>query len=155
MAPLVERIRQTPRYPDFVGRLARTATDFKPPLRFRGRLKDNFDIKKGGALPIVNLARFHALANGMTISPTRDRLVAVQETGTLDEATTTALREAFDLVMRIRFEHHASQIQAGRAPDNIVDVQELPPLARLDLREAFRTVAAAQKQLGRYVPLGM
>jgi CBS domain-containing protein len=153
--PLVERIRQTPRYPDFVGRLARTATDFKPPLRFRGRLKDNFDIKKGGALPIVNLARFHALANGMTISPTRDRLVAVQETGTLDEATTTALREAFDLVMRIRFEHHASQIQAGRAPDNIVDVQELPPLARLDLREAFRTVAAAQKQLGRYVPLGM
>jgi CBS domain-containing protein len=155
VAPLVERIRNTPRYPDFVGRLARTATDFKPPLRFRGRLKDTFDIKKGGALPIVNLARFHALANGITISPTRDRLVAVLETGTLGESTATALREAFDLVMRIRFEHHASQIQVGRSPDNTVDVKELPPLARLDLREAFRTVAAAQKQLGRYVPLGM
>jgi CBS domain-containing protein len=153
--PLVERIRQTPRYPDFVGRLARTATDFKPPLRFRGRLKDTFDIKKGGALPIVNLARFHALANGITISPTRDRLVAAQETGTLAESTAAALREAFDLVMRIRFEHHASQIQAGRSPDNAVDIKELPPLARLDLREAFRAVAAAQKQLGRYVPMGM
>ena len=153
--PLVERIRQTPKYPDFVGRLARTATDFKPPLRFRGRLQDTFDIKKAGVLPVVNLARFHALANGITISPTRDRLVAVQETGTLDESTAGALREVFDLVMRIRYEHHASQIQAGKHPDNMVDVKELPSLERLDLREAFRTVAAAQKQLGRFVPLGL
>jgi len=55
----------------------------------------------------------------------------------------------------IRFQHHASQIQAGRAPDNMVDPEDLPPLARLDLREALRTVTAAQKQLGHYVPLGM
>ena len=153
--PLVERIRETPRHPDFVGRLARTATDFKPPLRFRGKLQETFDIKKDGVLPIVNLARFHALANGFTISPTRDRLVAVQETGTLEAATATALREAFDLVSRVRFEHHASLIQAGRPPDNAVDLADLPPLTRLDLREAFRTVAAAQKQLARYVPLGL
>jgi len=153
--PLVERIRTTPRFPDFVGRLARTATDFKPPLRFRGKLQESFDIKKGGTMPIVNLARFHALVNGITISPTRDRLVAVHETGALDGPTATALREAFDLVSKIRFEHQASLIQAGRPSDNMVDLEELPPLARLDLREAFRTVAAAQKQLGRYVPLGL
>jgi CBS domain-containing protein len=153
--PLVERIRETPRYPDFVGRLARTATDFKPPLKFRGKVQEQFDIKKGGILPIVNLARFHALANGITISPTRDRLVAVQETGILEPSTATALREAFDLVSRVRFEHQASLVQAGRPPDNTVDLADLPPLTRLDLREAFRTVAAAQKQLGRYVPLGL
>jgi CBS domain-containing protein len=153
--PLVDRIRDTPRHPDFVGRLARTATDFKPPLRFRGKLQESFDIKKGGTMPIVNLARFHALANGITISPTRDRLVAVQETGALDGSTARALREAFDLVSKIRFEHQASLIQAGRPPENTVVLAELPPLARLDLKEAFRTVAAAQKQLGHYVPLGL
>jgi CBS domain-containing protein len=153
--PLVERIRSTPKHPDFIARLARTATDFKPPLRFRGRLPDEIEIKRGGSLPIVNLARFHALANSITISPTRDRLVAAQETDALDVETATALREAFDLVSKIRFEHHASQIQAGRDPDNDVQLNELPPLARLDLREALRTVAAAQKQLGRYVPLGL
>jgi CBS domain-containing protein len=153
--PLVERIRETPHHQDFIARLARTATDFKPPLRFRGKVRETFDIKKDGVLPIVNLARFHALANGITISPTRDRLVAVEQTGTLDGATASALREAFDLLATIRFEHHASQIHAGRAPDNTVDLRDLPPLARLDLREAFRTVAAAQKQLSRYVPLGM
>jgi CBS domain-containing protein len=153
--PLVERIRSTPKHPDFVARLARTATDFKPPLRFRGKLPDEIEIKQGGSLPIVNLARFHALANSITISPTRDRLVAAQDTGSLDAETATALREAFDLVSKIRFEHHAAQIQADRPPDNIVPLNELPPLARLDLREALRSVAAAQKQLGRYVPLGL
>ena len=153
--PLVERIRATPQHPDFVARLARTATDFKPPLRFRGKLPHSFDIKRGGTMPIVNLARFHALTHGITISPTRDRLVAAKETRALDGQTATALREAFDLVSKIRYEHQASQIQAGRPLDNLVDPEELPPLARLDLREALRTVAAAQKQLGHYVPLGM
>jgi CBS domain-containing protein len=153
--PLVDRIRASPQHPDFIGRLARTATDFKPPLRFRGKVKETFDIKKAGVLPIVNLARFHALANGITISPTRDRLVAVQETGAVETSTATALREAFDLVARIRFEHQASLIQSDRPPNNVVDLKELPPLARLDLREAFRTVAAAQKQLSHYVPLGL
>jgi len=153
--PLVERIRATPQHPDFVARLARTATDFKPPLRFRGKLPHSFDIKRGGTMPIVNLARFHALTHGITISPTRDRLVAAKETRALDGQTATALREAFDLVSKIRYEHQASQVQAGRPLDNLVDPEELPPLARLDLREALRTVAAAQKQLGHYVPLGM
>ena len=106
-------------------------------------------------MPIVNLARFHALANGITISPTRDRLVAAEETGALETSTAIALREAFELVTKVRFEHHASLIQTGQPPDNMVDPEELPPLARLDLREALRTVAAAQKQLGHYVPLGM
>jgi CBS domain-containing protein len=153
--PLVERIRSTPRYPDFIARLARTATDFKPSLRFRGKLPETIDMKRAGTMPIVNLARFHALSHGITISPTRDRLVAAQETGALEAEVATALREAFDLTSKIRLEHQAALIQAGRPTDNMVTLAELPPLARLDLREALRTVAAAQKQLGRYVPLGL
>jgi CBS domain-containing protein len=153
--PLVERIRATSQHPDFIARLARTATDFKPPLRFRGKLPDRFDIKRGGTMPIANLARFHALAHGITISPTRDRLVAARETGALDGETATALQEAFDLASKIRYEHHAAQIQAGAPPDNMVDPDQLPPLARLELREALRSVVDAQKQLSHYVPLGM
>ena len=36
--PLVAIERQAPRHPDFVARLARTATDFTPPLGRRGKL---------------------------------------------------------------------------------------------------------------------
>jgi CBS domain-containing protein len=153
---LVAILRDAKNHPDFLRRLARSATDFKPPLGFRGALPDkSFDLKKGGAIPIANLARFHALANGITISSTLDRLVAAQELGALETETAAALREAFEIVARIRLDHHAACIAAGRDPDNIIDPKDLPPLTRLYLREAFRAVAAAQKQLGVYVPLGM
>jgi CBS domain-containing protein len=160
--PLVSVLREAGRYPDLVRRLARTATDLKPPLGFRGALvvhgKDSargVDLKRGGAIPVTNLARFYALSNGITISSTVDRLTAVKEAGALDDETAEALREAFEIVMRLRLEHHAEQIESGTQPGNIVDPAELPPLTRLQLREAFRAVAHAQKKLSVYVPLGI
>ncbi|HEY8630140.1 MAG TPA: DUF294 nucleotidyltransferase-like domain-containing protein [Gaiellaceae bacterium] len=153
---LVAILRDAKNHPDFLRRLARSATDFKPQLGFRGALPDkSFDLKRGGAIPIANLARFHALANGITISSTLDRLVAAQELGALEAETAAALREAFEIVARIRLDHHAACIAARRDPDNIIDPKDLPPLMRVHLREALRAVAAAQKQLGVYVPLGM
>jgi CBS domain-containing protein len=159
---LVAVVREAKKYPDFLRRLARSATDFKPPLGFRGALvvhsKDTargVDLKQGGAIPISNLARFFALSNGITISSTADRLAAVKEAGAVDDETAEALREAFEIVMRLRLEHHAGQIEAGTQPDNVVDPAELPPLARTQLREAFRAVAHAQKKLSVYVPLGL
>jgi CBS domain-containing protein len=153
---LVAILRDAKNHPDFLRRLARSATDFKPPLGFRGALPDkSFDLKKGGTIPIANLARFHALANGITISSTLDRLVAAQELGALEAETAAGLREAFEIVARIRLDHHAACITAGRDPDNVIDPKDLRPLTRLYLREAFRAVAAAQKHLGIYVPLGM
>jgi CBS domain-containing protein len=159
---LVAVLREAKEHPDFLGRLARTATDFKPPLGFRGALvvhaKDTtpgIDLKQGGAIPITNLARFFALSNGITISSTADRLAAVKDAGALDKETAEALREALEIVMRLRLEHHAAQIEAGAERDNIIDPAGLPPLARAQLREAFRAVAHAQKQLSVYVPLGL
>jgi CBS domain-containing protein len=160
--PLVAILREANRHPDFVRRLARTATDLKPPLGFRGALvvqgkasARGLDLKRGGAIPVTNLARFYALSNGITISSTVDRLAAVKEAGALDDETAEALREAFEIVMRLRLEHQAEQIEADTKPDNMVDPATLPPLTRLQLREAFRAVAHAQKKLSVYVPLGI
>ena len=155
VSPLVELIQEAPHHPDFLARLARTATDFRPPLGFRRRLPEHLDVKRGAAIPLANLARFHALANGVTISRTVDRLVAVDELGALEHETARALREAFTIVTRVRLQHHAAQIEGGAEPDNLVDPRDLPPLARLDLQEALRAIADAQKQLGRFVPLGL
>jgi CBS domain-containing protein len=153
---LVAILRDAKNHPDFLRRLARSATDFKPALGFRGSLPDKtFDLKKGGVIPIANLARFHAFANGITISSTLDRLVAAQELGALEAENAAALREAFEIVSRIRLDHHAACIVAARDPDNTIDPKDLPPLMRVHLRNALRAVVAAQKQLGVYVPLGM
>ena len=161
--PLVAVLRRASDYPDFIRQLARSASAFRPPLGFRGTLtvgrkdgeRGRLDIKRGGAVPIANLARFHALANGVTISATLDRLVAAQELGALDADTATGLREAFAVVSRIRLAHHAAQVEAGAPIDNLVDPADLAPLARNELREAFRVVAHAQKQLSVYLPLGL
>jgi CBS domain-containing protein len=91
----------------------------------------------------------------VTISSTLDRLIAVQALGVLDPETAISLREAFTVVARVRLEHHTAQIEAGREPDNQIDPDQLPPLARLELREAFRAVAHAQKRLSAYAPLGL
>jgi CBS domain-containing protein len=158
--PLVAILREAPLRPDFVRRLARTATDFRPPLGFRGSLvveragreSGKLDIKRGGVIPIVNLARFHALANGITISATHDRLVAAEKAGGLDGEVATSLREALAIVSRIRLQHHAAQLELGEPPDNLIDPDQLPPIARRELREAFRAIAQAQKRLSAYLP---
>jgi CBS domain-containing protein len=160
--PLVTVLREAKDHPDLIRRLARSATDFKPPLGFRGALvvesngdARGVDLKKGGAIPITNLARFFALSNGITISSTIDRLVAVREAGALDAETAAALIEAFQIVMRMRLDHQAEQIQEGVVPDNIVDPAGLRPLTRAQLREVFRAIVHAQKRLSVYVPMGM
>jgi CBS domain-containing protein len=161
--PLVGILQTARRYPDFLRRLARTATDPRPPLDFLGRISARsgegtrglIDLKQGGIVPIASLARFHALSNGITISATLDRLVAVEEVGGLERETAEALREAFTIVCNIRLERQASCIQAGETPDNLIDPQKLPPLERASLREGFLAIARAQKQLGRFIPLGL
>jgi CBS domain-containing protein len=160
VSPLVSVLRRAREYPDFVRQLARSATAFKPPIGFRGSFalgregaeRGMLDIKRGGAIPIANLARFHALTNGVTISSTLDRLVAAEEVGALDSETGVSLREAFAVVSRVRIAHHAAQIEAGSAVDNLVDPGELAPLARNELREAFKVVSDAQKRLAAHTP---
>jgi Putative nucleotidyltransferase substrate binding domain len=40
-------------------------------------------------------------------------------------------------------------------PNNAIRPEQLPPLARKELREALRATAAAQQQLNRFVSFGI
>jgi CBS domain-containing protein len=157
--PLVDVVRHARDYPDFLRRLARTAVDWPVPLKRRDRFDTDHDgrinIKTGGALPIANIARFYAITAGITISSTFDRLVAVEEAGALDRDTAVGLREAFQLVSRVRLEHHADCIATGVEIDNLVAPDRLTPLRRLGLRDALKAVADAQKHLSVYAPMSM
>lgn len=144
-------IRSAPQHPGFIAALARTATDWRPSLGLRGSLKGSeIDLKKGAVVPVTNVARFHAIRTGITVSSTLDRMAAIQATGALDASDARSLQEAFLIISRLRMEHHSAQIHAGRPVDNIVRLDSLPALVRAELREALRSVAALQKQLGFY-----
>jgi CBS domain-containing protein len=157
--PLVGVLQKARDYSGFLAQLARTATDIPPPLphwfsmgRWEGQ---ELDLKRGGMVPIANLARFHALANGITISATVERLAAVEELGAINKETAQSLFEAFEVIWQVRLAHHAEQCRADLPPNNLIRPDQLAPLARKELREAFRAIAAAQQQLNRFVPLGI
>jgi CBS domain-containing protein len=157
---LTARIRTARQHAQFMRLMGRIATGFSVALGFRGQLATGrdgapdgkLDLKHGAIIPLVNLVRFHALAAGVTISPTLDRIEAVASVGELDRATADALREAFVVINGIRFEHHAAQVQAGITPDNLIDPEALAPIARSDLREALHVVRRAQKRIGAWSP---
>jgi CBS domain-containing protein len=157
--PLVSIERQAPRHPDFVARLARTATDFTPPLGRRGKLITNddgrIDLKKQGIIPIVNLARFHAIAAGITVSSTLERLTATEAAGQLSGEASSELREVFELLLGLRVEQQVAQVERGEQPRNMLDPRSLPTLARSQMLQSFQVIAGYQKQLARYVPIGL
>jgi CBS domain-containing protein len=160
VSELTEYIRDARHHPQFMRLLARTANGYPVALGFRGQLAtgregdppDRLDIKRGGIIPLVNLVRFHALAHGVTISPTIDRIEAVANMGGLERVVADGLSEAWSVITRLRFEHHAAQIADGKPPDNLIDPDALPPIARADLREALHVVRRAQKRLGAWSP---
>lgn len=157
--PLVDVMRRAREYPDFVRRLARTATDWEVPLGRRNSISTGrdgrFDVKKGGSLPISNLARLYSLSGGITTSATLDRLAAAEEVGQLDSDTASSLKEAFEIVLRVRHEHHAACYRAGVEATNRIDPEELSAPRRAELIEALRAVADAQKRLSVVRPLRM
>jgi CBS domain-containing protein len=146
--------------PAFLARLTRRALDFRPPTGFLrdfvvergGGQVGTLDIKHGGVVPIVDIARLRALAAGSTTVGTLDRLRAAGARGSLERGRATELSEAFATVTRVRFEHQAAQVERGNPPDNRINPGDLPPAARRELKEAFRIIARVQKALEPRLP---
>ncbi|HEY8626285.1 MAG TPA: putative nucleotidyltransferase substrate binding domain-containing protein [Solirubrobacteraceae bacterium] len=155
-AELTSRIRAARERPQFMRLMARSATGFPVALGFRGHLatgrqretEGRIDLKHGAIIPLVNLVRFHALKQGVTVSSTIDRIEAVVSAGGIDAEHGTALLEAYSVIARTRFAHHAELIAAGAPADNLLYPGSLAPIARTDLREALSVVKRAQKRLG-------
>jgi CBS domain-containing protein len=149
-ALLVEEARGRHSLEDWMLRLALAAN---PPTGFirnivvsaSGKRHQALDIKHGGLLPIVDLARYVALKGGIQANHTLDRLRAAVDQGVLRREVARVLEEAFELFSALRLEHQIAQIEQGREPDDMLDPQELDPLTRRYLRDAFREVAAVQK----------
>jgi CBS domain-containing protein len=127
----------------------------KPPTGFMrdivvegsGQQRGTFDIKRGGVLPIVDLARYAALRADVRVTPTLERLRAASDQGVLRATEARILEEAFELFSELRLEHQVGQLERGQEPDDHLDPKKLDPLTRRYLRDAFREVAAVQRSM--------
>ena len=72
----------------------------------------------------------------------------------LDGDTAAMLREAFEFCTRIRLEHQVRQVSDGIPPDNHLVPDELPPLARAQLKAALRAIQDAPEAACTFCPIG-
>jgi CBS domain-containing protein len=122
-------LAQTRANRSFCRAMALTAVQTRPPL---GLLSDfasrELDLKLLGARPFVDAARVLALAQGSAETGTAARLRAVEETTAVD---------AFHFVQTLRLRNGANRIE----------VENLNPIDRRVLKEAFRQGAMLQERL--------
>jgi CBS domain-containing protein len=160
---LTETFRPAREHPALLRMLARFSLLHRPPTGFLGGLvvehsgehRGTLDLKVGGALPIVNLARWAGMGAGLVCASTPQRLRAASEAGILSQADADTLIESFELVSELRLDHQSAQLMAGEEPDDFVDPGELSVLTRTYLKEAFRAVAAVQHSISNDLAFGV
>ncbi len=155
--------RQVQPEPGLLRLLARFALSFRPPTGFwrglvvehSGERRGQLDLKHGGLIPVVDLARWAAMTAGVAGASTMERLRAAEAAGTLESPQARALMEAFGFISSLRLDHQVEQLRRGEAPDDFIDPKALNPLARSYLRDAFRAVASVQSDLASDLAMGI
>lgn len=160
--PVADTFRLAHDRPALLRLLARFALSHRPPTGFlrglvvehSGQYRGRLDLKAGGLIPIIDLARYAGIAAGVTSASTTERLRAAAAAGTLPAADAHSLEDAHRLISNLRAEHRVAQLRAGEAPDDHLSLDELSRLRRTQLREAFRAVASIQRRLASELSLG-
>jgi CBS domain-containing protein len=146
----------------FIAYMAANALKHRPPLGFfrkfvlihGGEHDQTFDIKHRGVVPIVDLARVYALSAGLEEINTLERLRAAGAAGALSKNGAANLVDAAELIGTLRMRHQAGQLKRGEAADNFLSPDELSPLERGHLKDAFSLINTMQESLGQRYQAG-
>jgi len=134
----------------FMAHLARASLQFRPPIGFLRRIEEEdggVDIKKGGIVPIVSLARVYALEAGSLAKGTVERLRAAVHKNKLSQEGAETLIEAFGFLMRLRLRQQLTSLRQGLPPNNKIQLERLSTLERRHLKEAFLQIREMQESL--------
>lgn len=108
---------------------------------------DVLDLKRAAIAPIVDIARCHALVNGIAATGTLERLEAAAAAGSLDAEAARDLAAGFEFLCDVRFRHQAGQRARGEHLSNLLPPSELSRFDREHLRDAFRLIRAQLDKL--------
>ncbi|MCP5014548.1 MAG: cyclic nucleotide-binding/CBS domain-containing protein [Ketobacter sp.] len=156
-------LKRTQKDTIFLAALAANVLEQTPPLglfrRFvverNGDHRDEFDIKKRGIMPIVDLVRIQSLAHGVAAVNTRERLQQLMLKKVFTIADGRNLQDAFDSIQQLRVENQSHQIANGNQASNYINPKDLPELERKHLKDAFRVVHDSQEALRSRYRQGM
>jgi len=141
----------------FIAYMAANALKHRPPLGFfrnfvlisGGDHDHTLDLKYRGTVPVVDLARVHALSAGIPQINTIERLQAGVQAQALSRDGAANLIDALELIGTLRMRHQARQIRAGNQADNYLSPDELSSPERGHLKDAFSLIGTMQEALGQ------
>ena len=158
-----EAFRDAHRRPELLRLLLTFALSHRPPTGFlrglvvedSGEHRGTLDLKRGGIVPIADLARWAALAAGVTHASTPARLRAAAEAGTLPAEDARLLDEAHELIVGLRIGPPDRAAQGRRRARRLPRPRRAQPADPWSLKEAFRAVAGVQKRISAEMRLGV
>lgn len=119
----------------------------------RGRGAAEIDIKKLGIFPLVQGARALALQYRIPQLNSADRLAGLSAEGRLPPALARDAADALNLLIGVKLDNNLRQIAAGRAPDNLIRLNELGTLDREGLRDALAIVKSFREWVSAHFRL--
>ncbi|MES3630317.1 MAG: putative nucleotidyltransferase substrate binding domain-containing protein [Longimonas sp.] len=148
-------LNRTPDQSIFLASLTVNALKHTPPLGFfrqfvlerHGGETKTLDLKLNGLVPIVDLARIHALDRGLAPVNTLERLQALGETGSFASSDANDLTDAWSFIASVRMRHQAHQLRKGTPPDSYVAPDALSDFEQRHLKDAFKIARRMQSAL--------
>jgi CBS domain-containing protein len=97
----------------------------------------------------VDLARIYALSAGLPQINTIERLETAAEVRALSQDGAANLIDALEFIGTLRMQHQMRQLRKGNKADNYLPPDELSPLERGHLKDAFSLINTMQESLGQ------
>jgi CBS domain-containing protein len=147
LQPVFEVIGTARLHAPFLAHLARSALEFRPALTLFRQLKEEeggIDVKRGGLMPIVGLARAYGLAAGTAATRTVSRLEAAATAGLIGPEDAETLSEAYRFLLQLRLREQLRSIRSGETPGHRVPLARLSGPDRHHLKEVFSAIRQAQ-----------
>ncbi len=141
----------------FIAHMVSNALKHRPPVGFfrtfvlihDGKHDNTFDIKHSGIVPITDVARVLALAEGINKVNTTERLIALSNTKSLSSDMVDNLKDALEFIANLRIRHQAKQIRENKPADNFMPPDSLSSLERKHLKDSFAIIKDIQDTLER------
>lgn len=118
-----------------------------------GRAEATIDLKKLGIFPIVHGIRALSLQYRVRAVGTVDRIRALLAQGRLGEPLGRDLIDALHFLIELKLTTNLRQLAEGRAPDNLIRLNELGTLERQALKDSLAIVRRFKQWLGRHYRL--
>ena len=109
--------------------------------------RDTINLKKHAVLPIVNTARWAALAVGSSALSTTERLQAAAGSAMLPDEHAHNLIDIFTVLQRLRLRYQLIEYERGEKPLDVVSRERMSPIDRSVVTEAVREIAAVQRRM--------